>query len=266
MAFARLSVLSAAVAATALLSASAGALGSVSQMCFSLTAQATVDGVPVSYTFEVSSELMYSFPNENGDLVYGWELSSPFELRSAPSATHPNGVQLGTLTSAFVETVSDPIVTLNFAVQAGAVMTSFTATSTILSFANIVNGVGTASAGVTADDTNGDGVTLGLGASLPGMYVAKYNNSGIPFSDLDGTTFADLHTTPYFDPIGINQSAGTGPFQLVPGSVGNMQAGFDFTLSAGDIASGTSTFVILPAPGAAALLGLGGLMAARRRR
>lgn len=265
MAFARKSVLSAAVAASTLLATSAGALGSVSQFCFVLNANATVDGVPVSYSLSIDSQNMYSFSNENGDLVYGWQLESPFELRSAPTATHPNGVLLGTLTNAFVETIADPVVTLNFAVQAGAVMTSFSATSTILSFASIVNGIGTASAGITADDVNGDGVTLGLG-SRPGMYVAKYNNSGIPFSDLDGVTFADLHTTSYTDPIGINESASTGPFQLIPGSVVNMQSGFDFTLSAGDIASGTSTFVIIPAPGAASLLGIGGLLALRRRR
>ncbi|MBX3405698.1 MAG: hypothetical protein KF869_02945 [Phycisphaeraceae bacterium] len=265
MAFARKSVFSATVAAAALLATSAGALGSVSQFCFVLNASATVDGVPVSYSLQIDSQNMYSFSNENGDLVYGWLMDSPFELRSAPTATHPNGVVLGTLQHAFVETIADPVVSLNFAVQAGAVMTSFSATSTILSFASIVNGIGTASAGLTADDTGSDGVSLGLG-SRPGMYVAKFNNSGIPFSDLDGTTFADLHTSAMFDPVGINVSADTGPFQLIPGSVFNMQSGFDFTLSAGDIASGVSTFVIIPAPGAATLLGIGGLLAMRRRR
>jgi hypothetical protein len=45
-----------------------------------------------------------------------------------------------------------------------------------------------------------------------------------------------------------------------------MSAQFSFMLSAFDAASGTSNYQIVPAPGALALLGLGGLAATRRRR
>jgi MYXO-CTERM domain-containing protein len=45
-----------------------------------------------------------------------------------------------------------------------------------------------------------------------------------------------------------------------------MSARYRFSLTANDEASGTSSFEIVPAPGAIALLGMGGLLAARRRR
>ena len=53
----------------------------------------------------------------------------------------------------------------------------------------------------------------------------------------------------------------------MPGAVSDISSRFSFTLSANDIASGTSIFtVVIPSPGSAALLGLGGLVAIRRRR
>ena len=63
-----------------------------------------------------------------------------------------------------------------------------------------------------------------------------------------------------------NWSQDTGSFQPTGIDVTSISASWDFTLSAFDSATGTSTFTIVPAPASAALLGLGGLAAARRRR
>ena len=246
--------------AAAVLLAAAGASASVSPVCFSVHATAVVDGVTQTATFAVDSSEMYY---DEVSRSYGWDLQSPFELRSA------QGTVLGTLTGGNVRAIEDPVVAVNFSVQSGAVQTSFAVTSTLLGFATLNTATGLATGTLVADDRNGDGVTLAPLGIFPGnsMYVAKYNNSGLPFQDLDGTTFAGLFTTgPYAAPVGLNLADSTGGFLPIPGNVSNIQGGFSFSLTAGDIASGTSTFFVTPAPSAAALLGLAGLAATRRRR
>jgi uncharacterized protein (TIGR03382 family) len=176
---------------------------------------------------------------------------------------------LGILEGGMVRAIEDPVVSVNFSVQSGAIQTSFDVVSTLLGFATLNSAQALANGTLVADDRNGDGVTVAPLGVFAGnaIYVAKYNNSGLPLMDLDGTTFAGLFTAgPYSNPIGLNVADGTGPFQAVPGTISNIQAGFSFALSAGDIASGTSTFFVTPAPGAAALLGLAGVFASRRRR
>jgi len=245
--------------AAGLLLACGSASASVSPVCFSIRATAVVDGVTQTSLFEVDSGQMYY---DEASQTYGWDLQSPFELRSA------QGLVLATLTSGSVLAIEDPVVALNFSVQAGAIATSFDVVSTLVGFAPMaVSGLATGT--LVADDRNGDGVTVGPLGQFPGnaIYVAAYNNSGVPGQDLDGAIFAGLFNAgPYSNPVGFNLADGTGPFQPLPGLVGNIQSGFSFSLTAGDIASGTSTFFVTPAPGAAALLGLAGIVAARRRR
>lgn len=246
--------------AAAVLLVSAGASASVSETCFSIRATAVVNGVQQSSTFTVDSSEMYY---DEVSHSYSWTLQSPFELRSA------QGVVLATLSSGSVAAVEDPIVAVNFSVQSGAVQTSFAVTSTLLGFATLNSAQGLATGTLVADDRNGDGVTLAPLGVFPSnsMYVAKYNNSGLPFQDLDGTTFAALFTSgAYTNPVGLNLADNSGGFAPIPGTVSNIQGGFSFSLTAGDIASGTSTFFVTPAPSAAALLGLAGLAAIRRRR
>ncbi len=248
------------VSAAALCVAAAGASASVSQVCFSVRATAIVGGQTQTATFEVDSGQMYY---DEASQTYGWDLQSPFELRSA------QGTVLGTLVGGNVRAIEDPVVAVNFSVQSGAVMTSFDVTSTLVGFAALNAAQGLATGTLVADDRNGNGVTISPLGIFPGngMYVAKYNNSGLPFQDLDGLTFASLFRTgPYSNPVGLNLNDGTGPFQPIPGLVSNIQGGFSFSLTAGDIASGTSTFFVTPAPGAAALFGLAGLAVSRRRR
>jgi hypothetical protein len=219
-----------------------------------------VDGSQQTAIFEVDSGQMYY---DEASQTYGWDLQSPFELRST------QGTVLGTLQTGSVLAIEDPVVSLNFSVQAGAFPTNFNVISTLVSFAPINGATALANGTLVADDRNGDGVTVAPLGVFPGnaIYVAKYNNSGLPFMDLDGTTFAGLFTAgPYTNPVGFNVADGTGPFQPVPGAISNIQSGFGFSLSAGDIASGTSTFFVTPAPGAFGLLAVAGVVAARRRR
>lgn len=246
--------------AAAVVLAASGASASVSQICFSIRASAMVNGVEQTSTFTVDSSEMYY---DEVSRTYGWDLQSPYELRSA------QGTVLGTLGSGSVMAIEDPVVAVNFSVQSGAVQTSFAVTSTLLGFATLNTATGLATGTLVADDRNGDGVTLSPLGIFPGnsMYVAKYNNSGLPFQDLDGTTFAGLFTAgAYTAPVGLNLADSTGGFLPIPGNVSNIQGGFSFSLTAGDIASGTSTFFVTPAPSAAALLGLAGLATTRRRR
>lgn len=259
MAIARSTLIRSSVLAAALALASS-ASASVSQVCFSLRATAMVDGAMQTATFEVDSGQMYY---DEASQTYGWDLQSPFELRSQ------QGTVLAVLQSGNVLAIEDPVVSLNFSVQAGAFPTNFNVVSTLVSFAPINGATALANGTLVADDRNNNGVTVSPLGVFPGnaIYVAKYNNSGLPFMDLDGTTFAGLFTAgPYSNPVGFNVADGTGPFQPIPGAVSNIQSGFSFALTAGDIASGTSTFFVTPAPGTLALLGLGGLVAARRRR
>ncbi len=242
-----------------LLSACGVASASVSPICFSVRATAIVGGQTQTATFEVDSGQMYY---DEASQTYGWDLQSPFELRSA------QGTVLGTLVGGNVRAIEDPVVALNFSVQAGTVQTTFNVVSTLVGFAPLNNVTALATGTLVADDRNGNGVTVSPLGQFPGnaIYVARYNNSGLPFQDLDGQTFAGLFTAgPYSNPVGFNVSDGTGPFQPIAGLVSNIQSGFGFSLTAGDIASGTSTFFVTPAPGALALLGLGGIAAARRR-
>ncbi len=147
-------------------------------------------------------------------------------------------------------------VNLGFNVAAGFLNTSFTIDATDVSFAPLDTVTGAASASVSLTSTN-----IGTGATLSpdglGVYNASYN-AGTSFADLfqSNLTAASLTTETY-------DADFAGP---IAGSVDTIDAAWAFTLSAFDLASGTSTFTVVPAPASAALLGLGGLVAVRRRR
>lgn len=166
----------------------------------------------------------------------------------------------------------DPMVVANFNVAAGVMNTNFTVSSSVVSgFGSIVNGEAIASAAISVTDsaTFGDPGFVSLTGLQPGSnaFSARFNNLSSP------TTFVDLINSGSFAgiPHGSTRvfsgaSAGFPLYQTVPGSVTDIQSQFSFTLSRFDRAAGTSTFEIIPAPGAAALLALGGLVAGRRRR
>lgn len=195
-----------------------------------------------------------------------WDWSGNFywTLDGDVDITDGGGNVLATLTGASVTVLHDPVVALNFNVQAANQNTVFTVGSGLLSFSQLSNPVGAASAGVTVTDVNGNGATLSPDGTT--MYTSRYNGD-FP----GGTTFADL--------LGSSLSAGAfqsnstseefpggGNFVNVGSPVSSMSAGWTFSLSAFDLATGTSTFVVVPTPAGLALLGCAGLVATRRRR
>jgi uncharacterized protein (TIGR03382 family) len=192
---------------------------------------------------------------------YIWESRTPIMM------LNQSGQVIASFNGGRVRCVDDPIVQLNFSVSAGTLNTTFTITSPLLSFAAISNAEGRASAGVTATDIDGNGATV-MPANQPSLYTSRYNGA-VP----GGTLFADLIDGPVAAPAFDTNSAsedfpGGGLFTPVAGAVSDMSSRFRFSLTANDDASGTSTYEIrpIPAPGAVTLLGLGGLLAGRRRR
>jgi hypothetical protein len=197
---------------------------------------------------------------EGGEYI--WELRSPTTLFS------DSGQMIASISSARVRCVDDPVVQLNFSVTAGSIMTNFTITSPNLAFGTISQAEGRASAGVTTTDNDGDGASM-TPSGQPGLYTSRYNGQfpgpGTPFADL----LPNAVIAGAFDSSSANDSfPGGGAFSPIVPPVSDMQSRYRFALSANDDASGTSTYEIrpVPAPGAIALMGLGGLLAGRRRR
>jgi len=165
-------------------------------------------------------------------------------------------VQEATIVVANGNRTAGQTVSLNFNVAAGASNTVFDVSSGLAN-ANLATATGIASAAVTLTDTLGDGATMSPdGASI---YSAIYN--GAP-----GTLFAGL----------LNSSITAGSFSTVTadgsfgsaalaGAVNDISSQWNFAVSAFDVASGTSVFTVVPAPGSIALLGLAGLAIRRRR-
>ena len=201
---------------------------------------------------------------EDGDYdpetgFYFWKLSEPIviedELSLAPIAM---------LWGASVSFFDDPEVNLGFDVEAGSTETIFTITSALVGFPAIDPAEGRASAALTVTDTDGDGATLTGQGPRGGAYLAQYNGM-VP----GGETFAELIDS-LIAPGGRSAAVaasfpGGGDFSPIPLPVVDMSAEFKFTLTANDLASGTSHFEIVPEPGAIGLLLVGLGVAVRRR-
>jgi MYXO-CTERM domain-containing protein len=250
----RISCVAAVVAAAAGLGVTAPASADISDIV--LRIEATNEMGTAFFEGHLSDGTFYPEGHE-----YIWESRSPIMMLN----------QAGQVIAAFnngrVRCVDDPIVQVNFSVSAGSLTTVFTVTSPLLSFASIASAEGRASGGVTATDTDGDGATM-MPVGSPGLYTSRYNGF-VP----GGTLFADLIAGPvtaaaFSSNTANDSSPGGGLFSPIAGAVSDMSARYRFSLTPNDEASGTSTYEIrpIPAPGALALLGLGGLLAARRRR
>jgi hypothetical protein len=202
-------------------------------------------------------------PDANG--MTDWTLSSPYTIRNGA------GEALGRVDTMQIQVVNDPVINIIFGVVALGVNQTFTISSALLAFPAIAMPEGRATAGVTVTDDLSfpDGASATPVVPATKLYQATYNGL-VP----GGTTFATL-VGPVVAGVGdtntVNESfpAAPGVFQLIGVPVSDMSARFNFTLSANDLASGTSSYAIrefIPTPGAVTLLGLAGLVIARRRR
>ena len=232
--------------ATAAIAAIAGtASADITTVIFSITAT-NANGTG-SYTFEID-------PTQTSQGDFNWNLDEPITLTSEA------GVEIATLNTAEVTTIADPVVSVAFNVFATQQQTSFQISSTVLSFPAISasNAVAQASAAVTLNDFGGGGAQFTPGPN--GAYQAYFNNGNDLFASLFGSPLS----------VGNNEitnfSSDTGAFASPGFGVTSMSALWDFTLSPGDLATGTSVFEVIPAPASAVLLGIGGLAATRRRR
>jgi hypothetical protein len=212
--------------------------------------------------------------NEMGTAVYEGHLSDGtfydggeyiWESRTPIMMLNQAGQVIATFNNARVRCVEDPVVQLNFSVAAGTLNTTFTITSPLLSFGAIDPASGRATAGVTVTDTDGNGGSIAPDVQ-PSLYTSRYNGA-VP----GGTVFADLLGAPVaaaaFDSASASASfPGGGAYAPIAGPVSDMSSRFRFTLTANDEASGTSSYEIIPGPSTLALLGIGGLVAGRRRR
>jgi hypothetical protein len=154
--------------------------------------------------------------------------------------------------------IGDPQIAMGFALTAGAADTTVTITSAALSFSPLMNPTAAASAGLTLTQTGGaaNAYLNGLAGNLNHAYAADYN---VPPGTVFGEYVTGLATT-----TTISGSGNSGGFVVIPGAVSSMQAVYSFVLSAGDQASGTSNFLLVPEPATLALLACGVLFARRR--
>ena len=225
--------------------------------------------IEISYLDTVSGEVTMWYATEDQGLWNNGRYTFAYGGDSDPqnwlAITNSVGDEVFRIGSASVEYDVDPVVNVNFNVQASASNGIFSINSSLNTFATINSAIGSASAAVTVTDTNFDGATLASSGDR-GQGWSAYYNGGSPAS---GSVFADLLGSNVVAAPLSTQSASEnylgGGFHPVGGSVFDMSAQWTFTLTAGDLASGTSTYEIVPAPASLAMLGLG-LAATRRRR
>lgn len=188
--------------------------------------------------------------------VWTWTATQPYAVPN-----QAGGPALAVLSSCSITYIQDPVVSLAFGVMAGSSTTTFTISSALLSFAPISPATGNASAGLTFTDVDGNGAAFTALHPGPFAYRSQYN--GLVPAGTDFASFIASQTTGAF---GTGIDSGNQPPIGIGPAVTSMSAQWRFSLTANDTAGGTSVFNIVPAPGAVVLLGLGGVLAMRRRR
>lgn len=228
--------------------------------------------------------------NANGTDTFTVPLANTTPGANPGSAVYSNGmislpnsgatVQALTLTmdpQGPLNTPHDNLISFTFTAWAGSANTQFIITTgQLLLFPEPV--LARASSNLTATDQNGDGVVVNSlaagGGGAAGWWRTQFNGGygpdpqAVPLGSqyaLNGA--ASISTfTPFGTASGGNNTGILAP--IAPGWT-DMSAQLRFDLTAGDSFGGTSVFIssiVIPAPGAAVVLALGGIAAGRRRR
>lgn len=202
-------------------------------------------------TYQITLALTnYNAPTD----TWTWNLAAPLAIFDGPNT-------IATVEAANFTYIGDPQVDFGFTVTAGAADVEITISSALLSFTTINSASGSASASIQfIDDGLGDATLAGLGPD-GAAFIAQYNGF-VP----GGTTFADLLKSPLLTSSTVFEEFPLGGgFEPILATVSDMSSQFHFSLTANDQAVGSSSFVIIPAPGALGLLAIG-LIGSRRRR
>ena len=211
----------------------------------------------------VGDAFLISATNTSGTSTYAVPASSLvwtgdswlFDSPSGWSHTMSNGVTLNSISTEYVE---DPMIFFNFGASTGGVATTFMVSSATLTFPSLLNPNAYASSGIALTDNGGGGAGI-VGNFGSNSYNTVYNGATIFDSQQPSFGFGASFATQ-------TQNANNTSGVVIPGFVSSMRAAWNFDVAANDSVGVTSTWVIIPAPGAMGLLGLGGFMIARRRR
>lgn len=224
----------------ALLCGSATATAGIPSVLFEIVAQNQTD----SASYQVMSN-MGSF---QADGAFLWESAGAIDLVDG------NQNVIATLTSGLVRFAEDPwAVSIGFTVIAGSTDTTFSISSGTLTYGPLGSPEARASGAIGMTDTFGSD-----GGSISGSSImTAYTNNGLYAGLLGGVSVAANDSD--------NTFGNTGAFAPLGAASSESRLSFDFTLTAGDTANGNGIFVVTPAPGALALLGVAAVGARRRR-
>jgi hypothetical protein len=236
-----------------------------------MPAFADIEGNPgfVIYCETDSNYCTYAFeavPDGNGN--WGWGSNEPVPLYGWDGTTVVATLNPAGGPGSSVQYVEDPIVNLNFSVAAGASTTLFQIGSALLTFPTISPAQGRASADFSVTDVDGSGVTLTAVGGNTGTsgYTAAVNGMAGPVPP-GANQFTEM--IPTFG-AGAFSSAVSGdndpPVGYLPigAPVSSISSFIRFTLTPFDLASGTSTFEVIPEPASVLLLVLGAGLLRRR--
>jgi hypothetical protein len=229
--------------------------------------------------------ITFNVSNANGSGTYTVDLAQAFPFPGGTSfasaalgpvfpldITDGGGNVIATINTLNATSISDDPATpsfadgfsvVDFSMTAGSLDTTVEIISTFASFAPGTYGSNPsvlANAGFTASDEDGDGVTLssnGPNGLITDFYVNGDINSGDLFASLaDGFSGGAFLSPSTFDSTG---------FVAAGQAIDSYQFTSNFIISAVDEASGSFSIAI-PSPASTALLALGGLAMANRRR
>ncbi len=161
----------------------------------------------------------------------------------------------------------DPVVSLSFALIAGNSTTTFTVSSAVVSFLPMVNPDAYATAKIGVTDRNGDGATLTGLFPTPGAYAAQWQGGSYSnWAELIAQVVAPVNGS---TTVTERKPALPTTYGTISGTVTDIKSEFNFTLTSKDLATGSSTFEVVPEPGTilalgSSLCGFAGLILRRR--